>query len=97
MDFAKLTVEEFKLMMVVCSYDSILHCGRINGQWIHISSQFILDQIEKENYSNLVELSLPTFYIRFDKPVPMHGISGRWKYTYQDGYFVRIKREGRCS
>ena len=97
MDFAKLTIEEFKSMLVVCSYSTILHCGRINGKWIHISSQYILDQIKLENYSNLTELSLPTFYIRFDKPVPMYGISGRWTYAYQDGYFVRIGREGRCS
>ena len=92
----KLTVEEFKVVMN-SGYDSIQHIAKINGQLIHVLPKWVLDRIEKGEYNQLQWLSIPTFFMDGSIVRPVYIISGRWTYAYQDGYFIRIGREGRCS
>lgn len=97
MNFEKLTVEEFTTLIVACSYSSILLCAKINDRLIHISAQDVLKGLENKKYSELGELSLPTFYSERGEYKPLYGVSGRWRYTFIDGFFIRTGREGRCS
>ena len=93
----KLTVDEFKTYLTICACSTIKNIVKINDKLIHVTSEWILGQIKEENYSNLVYLSMSTFYMQGNDPTPFYGISGRWTYAYHDGYFIRIAREGRCS
>jgi hypothetical protein len=95
MDFAKLTVDEFKSLLR--PDNRILNIRLIDEKPIHVSDSWILDQIAKQNWKELDYLSIPTYYMHFNTPEAVYGISGRWVYAYQDGYFVRIKSYGRCS
>lgn len=95
MDFAKLTIEEFKSLLH--PNNSILNIRVVNEKVIHVSDSWILNQIKNENWAELDYLSMPTYYMHFNTPEAAYGISGRWVYAYQEGYFVRIKKYGRCS
>jgi len=97
MNFEKLTVEEFTTLIVACSYSSILLCAKINDRLIHISAQDALNTLKTKEYSKYGELSLPTFYSEHGEYKPLYGVSGRWRYTFIDGFFIRTGREGRCS
>lgn len=94
-NFEKVSTNEF-ISMLNALY-SVNACLNVDNRLFYVSGKDIIQKIEKEDFKELSNITIPTFFYNHKTLTYMSGISGSWTYSYKEGFFERISRQGRCS